>query len=415
VDRLTAATRDEYLARVLEPGLVERAGGAVTDPAVSVADPVVASYESAFAEAIAGGGSIYEPMSPIVQAAHDRRIELLDGLPVGDLDESVCVDFGVGSWGFACVYPRLQRCGFAVGLDISAGAVRESDRLSRSQPWPYGDRFVYLQSRGDRLGLRDGSVDVFFTGECIEHVENTDAFLDEIHRVLRPGGSLILTTPNADAYLYRVQGEQYGVGPEHLALMSYAELLRRLEPGFEVVAAHGFNSSLHRSVDGLIADPEVAGRWAAMFDDRPDLASGLVVMARPRPEHRPARYLRTVARHDHRGFRRHGTWDVASLHRSITGLRAVDGAHARLECAVDGDGVILEFWCHDWSGRALVTAGGLEREVELYEPVGGFRRVQIDGLPAGPQRLRIRGLPERHPRSVSNEVILYQLLVYRRV
>src|SRR6266851_10043111 len=107
-------SRDEYLTRVLEPEVLNGTNGAAPHGSVSDEDPVVASYESAFAEAIGTTGSIYEPMSPMIQAAHERRMEILDGLDVGDMSESVIVDFGVGSWGFACIYPRLQRCGFAV-------------------------------------------------------------------------------------------------------------------------------------------------------------------------------------------------------------------------------------------------------------------------------------------------------------
>ena len=38
--------------------------------------------------------------------------------------------------------------------------------------------------------------DVVFVGEMIEHVYDTDRFLQEVKRVLRPDGYLILTTPN---------------------------------------------------------------------------------------------------------------------------------------------------------------------------------------------------------------------------
>src|SRR5262249_22082535 len=148
----------------------------------------------------------------------------LDALPVGDLSKKVCVDYGVRSCGFGIVYTRLQHCGFAIGIDISRAAIAESSRKSSERQWPYGENYFYLTSRGDALQLPDGSVDVFFCGESIEHVENTEAFLDEVHRVLKPGGTFVLTTPNADAYFYRLEGERYCVGPAHVALMSWDEL-----------------------------------------------------------------------------------------------------------------------------------------------------------------------------------------------
>jgi 2-polyprenyl-3-methyl-5-hydroxy-6-metoxy-1,4-benzoquinol methylase len=42
----------------------------------------------------------------------------------------------------------------------------------------------------------DASFDVVFAGEVIEHVGDVDHVATEILRVLRPGGSLVVTTPN---------------------------------------------------------------------------------------------------------------------------------------------------------------------------------------------------------------------------
>lgn len=46
----------------------------------------------------------------------------------------------------------------------------------------------------------NASFDVVFAGEVIEHVGDVDHFTTEILRVLRPGGSLIVTTPNLASF-----------------------------------------------------------------------------------------------------------------------------------------------------------------------------------------------------------------------
>jgi 2-polyprenyl-3-methyl-5-hydroxy-6-metoxy-1,4-benzoquinol methylase len=48
----------------------------------------------------------------------------------------------------------------------------------------------------DRIELDDKSIDLAFCGQTIEHVIDTDWLLCEINRVLKPGASLIVTTPN---------------------------------------------------------------------------------------------------------------------------------------------------------------------------------------------------------------------------
>lgn len=42
----------------------------------------------------------------------------------------------------------------------------------------------------------DNSVDIVFAAEIIEHILDTDYFIQECNRVLKKGGKLILTTPN---------------------------------------------------------------------------------------------------------------------------------------------------------------------------------------------------------------------------
>ena len=46
------------------------------------------------------------------------------------------------------------------------------------------------------LPFKDDYFDFVFAGEIIEHIFDTKSFLTEIHRVLKPNGYLILTTPN---------------------------------------------------------------------------------------------------------------------------------------------------------------------------------------------------------------------------
>lgn len=68
-----------------------------------------------------------------------------------------------------------------------------------SEKWDY--------ARGDvtqRLPFDDASFECVVAGEIIEHVPDPDSFLREIRRVLVPGGTLIISTPNMVSWANRV-------------------------------------------------------------------------------------------------------------------------------------------------------------------------------------------------------------------
>ena len=52
-------------------------------------------------------------------------------------------------------------------------------------------------------GLADNTFDFIVTFQVIEHIENDDLFIKEAHRVLKPGGKLLLTTVNKTFSLTR--------------------------------------------------------------------------------------------------------------------------------------------------------------------------------------------------------------------
>lgn len=76
------------------------------------------------------------------------------------------------------------------------------------------------------LPLRSSGVDVVATFQVIEHLWDQAEFLTECHRVLRPGGTLLITTPNRITFS---PGQDVPLNPFHtreLAAAELAELLR---------------------------------------------------------------------------------------------------------------------------------------------------------------------------------------------
>lgn len=143
----------------------------------------------------------------------------------------------------------------------------------------------------------DHSFDVVVCGEVIEHVIYTDRLLLEIKRVLKPTGTLVLTTPNLGyavnrlLLLFGIQplftetsyhqnlGRIFGFlgqGKQtqgHLKVFTSRALRELLEAcGFEVTSLEGYlvmQSGPARIVDSL-------------FRMSPSLAGGVIAQARPR-------------------------------------------------------------------------------------------------------------------------------------
>ena len=66
-----------------------------------------------------------------------------------------------------------------------------SDELKKA------NNITFIQAEVPPLkGIEDNSIDFVVTFQVIEHIKDDEMFLQEIHRVLKPGGKVILTTPN---------------------------------------------------------------------------------------------------------------------------------------------------------------------------------------------------------------------------
>jgi 2-polyprenyl-3-methyl-5-hydroxy-6-metoxy-1,4-benzoquinol methylase len=61
---------------------------------------------------------------------------------------------------------------------------------------PDGITFMRADLNRDPVPLPDHSADVTISVETIEHLENPRAFVRELARITRPGGWIVVTTPN---------------------------------------------------------------------------------------------------------------------------------------------------------------------------------------------------------------------------
>ena len=83
------------------------------------------------------------------------------------------------------------------------------------------------------LDYPDASFDLAFCSEVIEHMTSPEILASEISRILKPGGLLVLSTPNSAFWLYRLLGLfGYTVSelqhPKHFQFFSRRSLIKLL-------------------------------------------------------------------------------------------------------------------------------------------------------------------------------------------
>lgn len=202
------------------------------------------------------------------------------------------LDVGCGNGFFLSELHRaLGRDHAYHGVDYSAYKIKKAGAL------PYEFRQCNLE---EGIPHADATFDVVYSGEVIEHLYNPDLMLEECHRILKPGGLLILTTPNFQAWYNRAlfllgiqpifyeastRSSSIGLGPLRRfklqdELLGHVRLFNR-RALIDILENEGFESV---SVSGAIfpAFPRPIQLVDRMFNVRPSLASNFVATARPR-------------------------------------------------------------------------------------------------------------------------------------
>ncbi|MBS7542273.1 class I SAM-dependent methyltransferase [Ancylobacter oerskovii] len=159
-----------------------------------------------------------------IAAEHQHRYAFAAGLIAGGAVLDVACGEGYGAAFLA------RHAGRVVGVDLDAQAVAHAAR-----------RYAGIGNLGFEAGdvgalpFPDHSFDAVVSFETVEHVADPRRALAELRRVLKPGGTLIVSTPDRDVY----SGVLNNRNQFHLAELSAGEFEGELRRLFAHVALRG--------------------------------------------------------------------------------------------------------------------------------------------------------------------------------
>lgn len=119
---------------------------------------------------------------------------------------------------------------FVVGVDTSVPAISYAKREYS------GENCEFLVEDGTSLAFATEVFDVLLSFEMIEHLSDPNHYLTEIHRVLKKGGVLIISTPNK---LFTSPGRRTPIWKYHLREFYYEEFKQILKQLFPDVIVLG--------------------------------------------------------------------------------------------------------------------------------------------------------------------------------
>lgn len=170
--------------------------------------------------------TVYDPYEGNEFGNIEANLRFLDG--AGLLQAGVRV-LEIGSGRGALLKALRARGVNAIGIEPNDALARQARELHGSAP--------LARMSGAALGFPNGPFDLVISFDVFEHIRDSDAHISEVRRVLKPGGTYALQTPNkwTNSVFETIRWRSFTRWKaDHCALHSYAEVRRRF-------GAHGFD------------------------------------------------------------------------------------------------------------------------------------------------------------------------------
>lgn len=172
----------------------------------------------------------YSPEHPFLDLLHHFKLKILKKLFKRHFQGNV-LDVGCGLSLFTAYD---QKWNFSIYAGDCVHALMKARKNERPD-------ISWLVFDASHLPFKSNIFDSLFAGEIVEHLPEPESGVKEWNRVLKKGGTLVVTTPNRQRRVNRLNQQDWPISPDHLREFSYTELNDSLLPGggFKVLKRKG--------------------------------------------------------------------------------------------------------------------------------------------------------------------------------
>jgi len=202
-------------------------------------------------------------------------------MPVTGQDGKIVLDYGCGPGNDIIGFSLFSKTSKLYGIDVSPTALEAARK--RLDLHNKTAEFILVEEKDNRIPLPENSVDYIHSSGVLHHCQNIDAILDELYRILKPGGKMSVMVYNYSsillhlyvAYIQQIHYGKYSSSPiedafRRLTDGEHCPISRCYKPEdfVSLVKGHRFQGTFEGAAISLTEMKYLEKRFDAMADRR---------------------------------------------------------------------------------------------------------------------------------------------------